>query len=141
MEQRPICFRKEVHQLVNAEKLMELAGSIAIGDISERLPGSLSKKTGGVGHHRATLGEFDGTEFGMKNNRRNRSWQSETVRAPKSWVIPPLSCRPRHDEPGTLHQQINALDLYHVDPTRHYDAHGAWDMARRLSIPHARRRP
>ena len=48
--------------------------------------------------------------------------------------------KPRADQPGTLEQQLSIIDVYLDDPTRAYDPEGAWEMARRLVLPHARRR-
>ena len=43
------------------------------------------------------------------------------------------------DQPGTLSQQLMVIDCYLSDPTRLYDPAGAWEMARKLNIEHARR--
>lgn len=47
--------------------------------------------------------------------------------------------RAHPDEPGTLEEQIEALNLFWADPSRKSDPAGAWAIARRLAIPHARR--
>ena len=45
---------------------------------------------------------------------------------------------PGRHQPGTLREQIEALNLYLDDPTRFDDPDGAWNMARRLTMPYAR---
>ena len=47
--------------------------------------------------------------------------------------------RPHHSVCGTLYEQLAAIDVYLADPTRHLDPAGAWQMARRLVMAHARR--
>lgn len=55
-------------------------------------------------------------------------------------TTPPLPQRPHASQPGTLREQLDAVDLYWSDPTRRTDPTGAWMIARRLAMPHARRR-
>lgn len=50
------------------------------------------------------------------------------------------SPRPARDQPGTYQQQWDAIAIYLDDPARVLDREDAWDRARRLVIPHARRR-
>jgi len=47
--------------------------------------------------------------------------------------------RPSPRQPGTLGEQLSILELYLCDPTRKYDPAGAWQLARKLVLPHARR--
>jgi len=49
--------------------------------------------------------------------------------------------RPHPDEPGTLSQQIAAIDFYLSipDEIRQADRDGCWQAARWKTIPHARR--
>jgi hypothetical protein len=66
---------------------------------------------------------------------------------PRRWQPPGVlerlhrqhDARPAADEPGTLHQQLEAISLYLSDPARRIDANAAWAAARRLAMPHARR--
>jgi hypothetical protein len=44
-----------------------------------------------------------------------------------------------NDKPGTLHEQLEAIELFLSNPFRHIDREAAWDLARRLVMPHARR--
>ena len=57
----------------------------------------------------------------------------ETVLRPRQLI------RPHHSVCGTMRQQLDAIDIYLDDPTRHRDPAGAWQMARRLVMQHARR--
>jgi hypothetical protein len=61
---------------------------------------------------------------------------SRTVKA----LEPPTEVRPRREEPGTLGQQLEAIELFLANPFRAIDRSAAWDVARRLVIPHARAR-
>jgi hypothetical protein len=67
----------------------------------------------------------------------SRPWPSSAGPAPR-----PRRCgtsRPSADQPGTLEQQLTAIDLYLSTPWRHADPAHAWRQARTLAIPHARR--
>lgn len=69
--------------------------------------------------------------------RASRPWPSSAGPAPR-----PRSCgtaRPSPDQPGTLEQQLMAIDLYLSTPWRHNDPEYAWQLARAMTIPHARR--
>ena len=55
-------------------------------------------------------------------------------------VIMKREPRPGLNEPGTLQEQLEAIDLYLSDPTRKTDPNGAWLMSRRLTMPHVRER-
>lgn len=46
---------------------------------------------------------------------------------------------PAPGQPGTLGEQLAAIDAYLATPWRHRDRAAAWELARRLCIPHARR--
>lgn len=47
--------------------------------------------------------------------------------------------RPAPDQPGTLRQQVEAIELYLANPYRRIDRAAAWELARRLVLRHARR--
>lgn len=53
---------------------------------------------------------------------------------------PRLVARPAANQPGTLAQQLECIDLFVVNPFRAIDREAAWQLARRLILPHARRR-
>lgn len=63
--------------------------------------------------------------------------QSTPAARPRQPLAP---IRPHPTEPGTLREQLDAIALYLADPTRRHDPAGAWQMARRLVLDHARRR-
>lgn len=46
---------------------------------------------------------------------------------------------PSADQPGTYAQALGAIDLFLANPFRTIDREAAWQVARRLSVPHARR--
>jgi hypothetical protein len=46
---------------------------------------------------------------------------------------------PCWNEPGTLRQQYEIIDVYLDDPSRHIDRDAAWDAARALVLDHARK--
>jgi hypothetical protein len=46
---------------------------------------------------------------------------------------------PSPDQPGTLRQQFETIDLYLANPFRLIGRAAAWELARRLVLPHARR--
>jgi hypothetical protein len=52
---------------------------------------------------------------------------------------PDDSLNPSPDQPGTLRQQFEAIDLFLANPFHTIDRAAAWKLARRLSLPHARR--
>jgi hypothetical protein len=47
--------------------------------------------------------------------------------------------RPSTDQPGSLTQQLESIDLFLANPARAHEREAAWQLARRLAIPHARR--
>jgi hypothetical protein len=53
-------------------------------------------------------------------------------------IKPPRDARPSREQPGTLGQQLEAVALYLANPYRRIDPAAAWELARRLVIPHAR---
>jgi hypothetical protein len=50
-----------------------------------------------------------------------------------------VEARPSADQPGTLGEQLEAIDLFLANPARAHDREMSWQLARRLAIPHARR--
>jgi len=61
--------------------------------------------------------------------------------APPPSRLPWRPPRPTPEQPGTLAEQLEAIALYLANPTRRHDRAAAWELARRLAIPHARRQP
>jgi hypothetical protein len=51
---------------------------------------------------------------------------------------PNLRATPSPDQPGTLRQQLEVIDLYLSNPFRRIDRDAAWQLARRLVLQHAR---
>ncbi len=46
-------------------------------------------------------------------------------------------CRPHHSQPGTLRQQLEAIEHYLGDPSHIVGRSGAWQTVRWLAISHA----
>ena len=67
-----------------------------------------------------------------------RLWFAATLAEGRSVYLP--VARPPPCQPGTLPEQLAVVDCYLADPTCKSDPDGAWELARRLNIPHARRR-
>jgi len=47
--------------------------------------------------------------------------------------------KPSADQPGTLREQFESVDLFLSNPARAHNREAAWELARRLAIQHARR--
>ena len=72
-----------------------------------------------------------------QNTVESNLWLALTVATGEPHDLPPY--RPAPEQPGTLAEQFQVIDVYLDDPTRSYDPDGAWELARRLVLPHARR--
>jgi hypothetical protein len=46
---------------------------------------------------------------------------------------------PSADQPGTLGQQLDCIDLFLANPFRRIDRAAAWELSRRLVLGHKRR--